>query len=928
MASADNINAGGAVVSISGDTNPLQKAVEEAKSKIQKFGESLQSMGKATGIAAAVIGGIGAAITAPFAAGLVLLVDAAGGIAQAARRTGMSFEQVQDASAGFRISVEDMPGIIAKMSSAMVDARNPSSAMARNFAELGLNMDALNSASQAQRLDMIADALSNVSDEARRIDLAREILGRQAMSVNFSGGSEGVRARRERNREIGGVISNADIAAALEYSKAQNELKTATRGLSIVLGAIFAPVAQEIAQYMLGIVMGVRAWIDNNRELLGIIVRVGAALVVIGSLLAFDAAKAMIFGKAIAFVGAMASQGTMLGALVGTAAPAATAAIAPVAAAVAGTAATAAIVPVAATAAIAAPAGLSIFGRIAIMAASVGKAFLWIGGLIAAAFSSALFWPVVLVLGAIVAVAFAVYYAFGSWEPAIAATKAVFGLLWQGILYVWDAIKAASVAVWEFVKPIIKASVWIWAIVSAALVLPILGIILGALAALIYVNIQSWKMFAAVGSYLWGIVVDVYDAIVEFISGIIDSIDWVSVLTAVLIAFAPVLIAMFLPAIIAIGLLIGAYYLLMAVWDELVSYADVVGEAIASAWDDMVGAIIVLWDDMVSMIIAAWDDATSWIMDAFSAVFAYLDDAVGGMVSAVVEGFGMIGSFISDVFSSMLDIAMEVFDVLRGIVSSGIETVTAIVGDLGTTFGAIGDFISAGDWAGAFDVAMLSLQLIWERTKNWLLESWYSVTFRFGTMWDAVVNSLYGVLEPVIRSIVDLMFGLVVGIQDALNSVIRGINSAIGRLPRRLRPALLGEVDLVGDARANVDAALNAAFAPQAPREQQQVDRTAQLGLEGELEARRRQAALAAWSQAQDWDMIDTLLNAEVAGPTSRASALQIGASSGSFSAAALGQIGTTNYAERTAVAVEAIVGGVRRLGDIAEADEGGVVAA
>lgn len=881
MASADNINAGKAVVTISGDTNPLQKAIDESKSKIQAFGEQLQSVGKTTGIVAGVIGGIGAAITAPFAAGLVVLTEAAGGIAQASRRTGMSFEEVQDAAAGFRLSVEDMPAIIAKMSSALVDARDPSSRMARNFAELGLSIEALNSASQAERLDMIADALSNVSDQARRIDLAREILGRGGLAVNFSGGADGIRARQARNRELGGVISNEDIQAALAYSRAQSELKIATVGLSRVLGAVFAPIAKAIAEYILSIVLSIREWVDNNRTLLTIIGYIGAALGVIGAALALDAARIMFLGKAIEFVASRYAAMTAASA----------------AASASGTVAVAGV-------------WTRIGATVTSAWAGIGIAIAKVGGIIATAFASAAFWPAVLAIGAIVAVVYAAYSIIQSWPPALTIIKTGFWVIWQGVLAAWNAIVGVVSAVARFVFVVLKLAVAIWAIVSAAIVLPILVAVMTAAAAVGYVAYQAYRLLAAALGYLWGIVVRVYTAIADFVMGLIRSIDWISVLTGLLIAAAPILAYIFLPVIAAIVLLIGAYKLAMfavnkvweftiKAWAAIAEFAAMVADAAVTAWDRITDAI---------------GDAIEWIV-------GFIDSTMFGLISVWRVVWDSFVRVVMSAFGWVIEAAMAVFGELRNIVSGGVDAVTAIVGDMGIAFGAIGDFISVGDWASAFDVAMIALRLAWERTKNWLIDSWYRVTFIFGSAWDSVVNSLYSVLRPVVVSIINLLYGLVEGIQGALNSVIRGINEAIMTLPEILRPALVGEVNLAGDGRAAAIALANEALGRQAPRQQAVADRGVQEGLEAELEARRRQAELAAWVAAgppDEW---------ELGAANTMASALQFGSGLGSFSASALGQIGATNYAERTAVAVEAMVGGVRRVGDLLENDDGGVVA-
>ncbi len=725
--SADSIKAGGAVVTVGADTNPLSKAIEAAKSKIEKFGASISNIGSNIGLAAGVIGGIGAAITAPFAAGLAVLVDAAGPISSVARRTGMSLSEVQDVAAGFRISMEDLPSVIGKMSSAIVDARNPASQMARDFAELGLNIADLDGVGPAEQLAMIGSALNNVSDNARRMDLTRGILGRQGLGANFSGGAEGIQSRIDRNRELGGFIDPADIRAAQDYAKAQAELKIATLGISRVLGAVFAPAAQWIAEKVLSVVMTVREWIDNNRALLAIAVRVGVGLGMIASVIGTVAA---------AFVGGGAALGFLT----------------------------------------------PVFAAIATGAKFIAAGF-------------------VLMLPYLLALAGA---AMTAWT--------VMEIFQVSLSDIWEAIKAV------------------------------------------------WR-------------------------SIVDAVDWVSVLTAVLS-----------PLIVYFGLAAGAVYLLWTAIDSI-DWARI-AEAIRGAFRLAVDYVVYAARAIYGAVSYVFD----WLVAAFPRIFGFIGSAIG----AVVDG------------------VMGWFSILRTFVSNGIDNLVAIFGDLTTAFGAIGDAINAGDWASAFSIAMTAIQLIWERTKIWLLDSWYSLSYKMGLAWDSLVNTFGPTLGTAMKTIINVFYGLVSGIEGAINSVVDGVNAAIELLPEIARPETLNRLNLGSGGREAALAAVDGALTPSGtPRVQQTADRARLDELEAQLEQERADAASAAANAA--W-----LANEERGarpGGAAAVAALTYGSGMGSFSAAALGGIGASSAAERTATAVEAMVGPVRRTADALEGDEGGVVA-
>lgn len=422
----------------------------------------------------------------------------------------------------------------------------------------------------------------------------------------------------------------------------------------------------------------------------------------------------------------------------------------------------------------------------------------------------------------------------------------------------------------------------LWPVIAGFLVVGKSLLVIGAVALTAYIAIRA---FGSTVAAVWGVIVD-------WVSSIIDAIDWIDVLTGVVIYVGSMLLISFSPAIIVIGLIAAQVYLLyqafMYVFDLFVENWPLIQSFFSMIYE------------RVSIIVAT-------IRDAFRTVFMSL---FGWLVDPFMAAFNWIASGFRALFGEF-----------RSVVSGAVDTVFAVAGDISTAFGGIGNMISAGDWAGAFQIGMLAIQLIWERTKNFLLDTWYRVVFLFGTAWDAMTNGLSRPMRVMLEAIVTVFYAFLSGIERAINTMIVGLNAAIAELPANLRPAMLESIHITGGEGSAIQRIRNALGGEVVPREQQQADRERQNQLQAEQEALAERARFDAENQAI-WDAM------VVGGGPRRGGGggLEFGAGVGSFSAAALGNVGSVNYAERTANAVEALVPGVRRVGDLLEGDDAGVV--
>lgn len=189
----------------------------------------MKGLGKRALLVGAALAGLGAAVTAPYLAGLAVASEWSSGIISANRRTGISFQDLQTLSFALNLDLDELATSARKMNSFLDEAmHDPGSAAARRLEELSaaagdasLNVQSLMRLSEADRYRQLAGALASVPDPSQRGATATQIFGRNAMSANVSGGS----GRPGPDAEL--QISPARMGTA---TKSMNEFLAAAAG--------------------------------------------------------------------------------------------------------------------------------------------------------------------------------------------------------------------------------------------------------------------------------------------------------------------------------------------------------------------------------------------------------------------------------------------------------------------------------------------------------------------------------------------------------------------------------------------------------------------------------------------------------------------------------------------------------------------------
>ncbi|HVS73140.1 MAG TPA: hypothetical protein VHQ47_17930 [Phycisphaerae bacterium] len=356
MADSGAIRAGRAFVELFADSSKLDASLKNVRKNLDAFGKMIAGWGAAMMAA-------GAAITAPLIAAATITGQIGEQFSNMAARTGVSIEALTAlnyVASQTGTDIDTVENGIRKMQKSLLDASEGLSTATDAFNALGLSVADLQGLSPEQQFRKIGDALNRITDPSMRAALAMEIFGRTgtALLPMFEMGSEGIDRLIARAKELGLVLSTADVQAAGAFNDKLAEMWLTVRAAAFAVGSILIPPLTTAINAGEKFVAMAANWIKANREVLVWTLAIGAAIA---------AAGAVLLGVGTAFIWAaavIAAVGTVLAAVWTT--------ISTIGAAIAAAVTSPLLITVGVIA------GLG--GAFLYMSGEAGKAIAWVGG--------------------------------------------------------------------------------------------------------------------------------------------------------------------------------------------------------------------------------------------------------------------------------------------------------------------------------------------------------------------------------------------------------------------------------------------------------------------------------------------------------------------------------------------------------------------
>lgn len=214
---------------------------------------------------------------------------------------------------------------------------------------------------------------------------------------------------------------------------------------------------------------------------------------------------------------------------------------------------------------------------------------------------------------------------------------------------------------------------------------------------------------------------------------------WADFGDVILVALTPVVATALVPIGIAVAAIAGAVKLLNS---------EMLKTAAADGWDMFVATLGRAYQRAASLgqAFVGFMDAAGMIREAWGAAFAYLGDSLSGF-----------GNLIGSVF-----------------------------GDFKTAFGGIVAAVQKGDFQGAFEIVMTSLELAWAKTVKFLTEEWNKFKGVFVDGWDKLASAAIVAFKSIGPELVEFFLGTWEKVRIAFFDILRGIVTAAQDVLRRL----------------------------------------------------------------------------------------------------------------------------------------------
>lgn len=321
---ASAIRAGRAYVELFADDSKLVRGLRNAKSYLKAWGASVASVG-------AKVFTVGSAIVASFVPAIAIFAQMGDALDKASARTGASVESLSSlgyAAGQSGSNLEDLEKGLRKMQQTTVEAAGGAETAVAALSALGVTAAELDGLSPDEQFRKFADGIAKIEDPAKRTAAAMDIFGKSGADLLplMSGGADGIRELEDRAKALGLVMSSEDAASAAALGDAWDDLLSVGKSLAKTIGAALGPELTRITKAIVETSSGAIRWLDQNREMIVVaakfgaaIAGVGAALVAVGGGLA--AGGVVVGGFAAAITGVIAAVKLAVGAFLALVSP-------------------------------------------------------------------------------------------------------------------------------------------------------------------------------------------------------------------------------------------------------------------------------------------------------------------------------------------------------------------------------------------------------------------------------------------------------------------------------------------------------------------------------------------------------------------------------------------------------------------------------
>ena len=307
---AKGAKAGKAIVEFSLVDGKFRKGLQRASAKLKSFGRSLGGLG-------AKMAASSGAMLATFTAATKAFVAMGDQIALTSNKLGIDPEPLQKlgfAASQTGVEVGTLNTALQRQTRRLSEAAKGSGSAAGALKELGLNAQELNQLSPDEQFHRIADAMQRFP-KSDQIRMAMAIWDTEGVNLvnTIEGGSDALNAFAAEFERLGLLVNDDDVKNASILGATYEVLSRQLKHFVFLIGAAVAEEFTAFLKITQNVIAVILKWVDKNRALLSMILKV---TVVVGAIGAALMGLGLFFTIAgVAAAGLATAIGVVLGAV-------------------------------------------------------------------------------------------------------------------------------------------------------------------------------------------------------------------------------------------------------------------------------------------------------------------------------------------------------------------------------------------------------------------------------------------------------------------------------------------------------------------------------------------------------------------------------------------------------------------------------------
>jgi len=288
---------GGIIIKLSTNAESFVKELEQIEQKMKGFADLGAKLQK-TGIA---LSAMGVAVAASFGLMFKSFANDADSLNKMSQKTGIAVESLQELRYAANLAGSSLDSVIVAtkfLSRAITEAKDGTQQYVDSFKNLGIRLEDIKNLNPEEQFYKIAGAIADIKNPTERTARAIEFFGRSGTELipMLKNGSAGLKAMAEEFRKYGTTVDTATAQAAEDFNDTLERTIVSMKGIFAIISAQMLPTMQKLATSVSNTFLGIKQWVQDNRELVVILTKVvvsvgilatafGGLLTVIGTIL-------------------------------------------------------------------------------------------------------------------------------------------------------------------------------------------------------------------------------------------------------------------------------------------------------------------------------------------------------------------------------------------------------------------------------------------------------------------------------------------------------------------------------------------------------------------------------------------------------------------------------------------------------------------